>query len=308
MVTVSALVESVEPNLIWCAGRCGSGRVIDGPSGALPLMGVCNPGRAQPIQVLGPQEVQRIEQGVGNGLSVFDLFHDDTKAIIVACGCRVPGNLEEQADERGMALLRSELDEGPLLALLYRRMARMCAPSHQVHGVLVSVAGVGTLILGAQGAGKSSLALELLGRGHQMIVDDDVSLYRDADGCLWGEYQGPSGLRGFLFVRGLGMIDVVAEFGAFALGSRVEVAQVIRLGGGPIAKQEHNGPVADGLEGDLERELVLGVSLPCLRIFSLGTAADRLESYTRHRLLAAGGYDVPAVFRARHAAMLQRKR
>lgn len=308
MVSVSALVESAEPDLLWCAGRSGGERVLDVPSGALPLMGVYNPERAQSVLVLGAQEVQRIGPGNADGLSVFDFFHDDVRIVVVAGGCRAPDDLEEQADERGVALLRSELDEAPLLALLYRRMARMCAPSCRVHGVLVSVAGVGTLILGAQGVGKSSLALELLGRGHQLIVDDDVSIYRDGDGRLCGENQGPDGLQGFLFVRGLGMIDVIAEFGPFALRSRVEVGQVVRLDQGPIMKQPQNGSKADGLEGDLSREVVLGVDLPCLWVRSRYTAADRLESYTRRRLLAARGYDVPAVFRARHAAMLQRKR
>jgi HPr kinase/phosphorylase len=308
MLNVSVLVDSLEAGVIWSAGRGGGGHFIECPLGALPLMGVYNPARAQAIQVLGVQELRCIEHRGGDGPEAVELFHDDARLVIVAGGARVPVSLEQQADEHGVALLRSDLDEGALLALLYRRMARLCAPSTRLHGVLISVSGVGTLILGAEGTGKSSLALELLGRGHQLIVDDDVDLYRDGDGSLWGGGQGPSGLRGFLFVRGLGMIDVVADFGAFALGSRLKVVQVVRLDYGPLAKPERQEPVADGLDGDQERETVLGVDLPCLRIRSLNTAADRLESYTRRRLLAAVGYDVPAAFRARHTAMLNRKR
>ena len=307
MLNVSVLVDSLEADVIWSAGRGGGGRLIECSLGALPLMGVYNPTRAQAIQVLGAQELRRIECRGGDGPEAFELFHDDARLVIVAGGARVPVSLEQQADEHGVALLRSDLDEGPLLALLYRRMARLCALSTRLHGVLMSVAGIGTLILGGEGTGKSSLALQLLGRGHQLIVDDDVGLYRDGDGALWGGYQGPPGLRGFLFVRGLGMIDVIADFGAFALGSRLEVAQLIRLDAGPIEKPDR-GAAADGLEGELERETVLGVDLPCLRIGSSGTAADRLESYTRRRLLAAGGYNVPAAFRAGHTAMLNRKR
>jgi HPr kinase/phosphorylase len=269
-------------------------------------MGVYNSERAQPIQLLGAQELQQIERGGGDALPVAELFHDDAWVIIVAAGCRVPDELAKQADVHKVALLSSELDEGPLLALLYRRVDRLCVPSCQLHAVLVSIAGVGTLIVGPQGTGKSSLALELLGRGHQLVVDDDVGLSRDGDGRLWGENPGPSELRGFLFVRGLGMIDVQAEFGAFALGSRMEIAQAVRLDGEVIPKPE--GPAVDGLDGDRGRETVLGVDLPCLRIHSLHTAADRLESYTRRRLLAVAGYDVPAAFRARHAAILKRKR
>lgn len=304
--TVDALLQACGPEPEWCwwAGRVGGARRFDCDQSRLPSMGVYNPCRQQAVQVLAATELRSMVGVIGKAL-IADLFHQQAVLVLLASAETPPTALVAAAEAEGVALISSVFDEQRLLTLLYRRMASLCAPCRSVHGVLMSVVGIGTLIVGAEGAGKSSLALRLLARGHRLAADDAVALSRDADGKLWG--QGPiqgrrqEELSGYLFVRGLGLVDVVAEFGITAVVSGVRVEQLIRLV--DAADVAGPGDVLD-LQGEQGVETLLDVSLPCLWIRSAVGAVERVEACARRQLLAAGGRDVAANFSARHAAIL----
>lgn len=125
-----------------------------------------------------------------------------------------------------------------------------------VHGVLLRVHGVGVLLCGASGSGKSSLALELLDRGHRLVSDDAPLLRRSADGRLLGR-SSPL-LRGHLHVRGLGLLEVGRLFGAEAVVAEQRLELIVRLAA--------TVSVEIGLEPDAQPCRLLGVELPEYRL------------------------------------------
>lgn len=108
------------------------------------------------------------------------------------------------------AILVSSLGESRLAASL-RVWASLQPQPQIVHGVLMQVHGLGLLVTGASGAGKSDLALELLSRGHQLVADDAIEVRRIGHGCLIG--RSPTLLAGFIEARGLGILDARALYG-----------------------------------------------------------------------------------------------
>lgn len=120
-----------------------------------------------------------------------------------------------------------------VLDQLRRHLAEQHSPHCIVHGTAVEVLGLGLLITGDSGAGKSELALELIARGHRLIADDAVALRQPAPGCLLA--TSPPMLKGFLEVRGLGILDIAAAYGADAVAARARLDLVIRLDAGASA-------------------------------------------------------------------------
>jgi Serine kinase of the HPr protein, regulates carbohydrate metabolism len=148
-------------------------------------------------------------------------------------------------------------DEGAAMAALRRQALQQCA-ARTIHGVLVEVHDLGLLLLGPAGSGKSELALDLVRRGHRLVADDAVELQRLAAGLLIG--QAPPLLRGFIEVRGLGVLDLGALLGPAALRERMRVDLVLTLG-----ETVDLSPSAR-LGGDRHHRRIAGANLPLLRL------------------------------------------
>ncbi len=180
-----------------------------------------------------------------------------------------------------------------------------------VHGVLLEVAGRGLLLTGPSGAGKSQAALELLHRGHRLVADDAPELFRRGD-RLWGRCPPP--LRGFLEVRGLGVLNVEALLGPEALREEVALALVVELvaepgpePGGPAQEREPPAEDApDRLRPARGTVALLGLPLPRLRLpAGPGRPLGLLvETLARQEALRAQGYDAAADLAARQAGLL----
>jgi HPr kinase/phosphorylase len=154
----------------------------------------------------------------------------------------------------------------------------------RVHGALVDVEGVGVLLLGPSGIGKSECALELVRRGHRLVADDVVVLARDPEGRLQGET--PELIRHHMELRGVGIVYVPDLFGPDAVRERAEVGLVCRL--------EAWRPDLEVERVGLERptEAWDGVALPTLRLPArpAGSLATLVEVAVRdHRVRLAGG-------------------
>ena len=148
-------------------------------------------------------------------------------AFIISRGLEVPKELIQAGDEAGIPVLRSSVSTSRLLGQLSSFLDSKLAVRESVHGVLVDVYGLGVLIQGSSGIGKSETALELIKRGHRLIADDRVDVYKQDDLTLIGEP--PKILEHLIEIRGIGIIDVMNLFGASAVRGSMQVQLVVYL-------------------------------------------------------------------------------
>lgn len=147
--------------------------------------------------------------------------------IIVCWSMNPPRELLELAKERDIPVFRSKLKTTRLTVQLIHYLSRELAPHVTRHGVLVDVYGVGVLLTGDSGVGKSEAALELVKRGHQLCADDVVDICRVSEDRLVGE--SPERVRHFMEIRGIGIIDIRAMYGIGAVSLSSSIDLVIHM-------------------------------------------------------------------------------
>ena len=157
-----------------------------------------------------------------NRYSVFaNIFRKETPAVIVARGLEIPEEMLQAAKENGVAVLQGRNSTSSLSGDMSWYLNSQLAERTSVHGVLVDIYGMGVLIQGDSGIGKSETALELVKRGHRLVADDRVDVYAKDEGTLWGE---PAEiLLHLLEIRGVGIIDVMSLYGASAVRDSSQV-------------------------------------------------------------------------------------
>jgi HPr kinase/phosphorylase len=233
-VSVAQLFEDNRDKLRleWIAGRDGgvkeldSDNLRDSPEGLIGHLNFIHPNW---IQVLARAEIAHLNalDPVARQQTLHQLATSQLACIIVAGGERAPQHLQAFADTLHTALLGSPLDSVELMWMLRPYLARALAESTTMHGVFLDVLGMGVMITGDSGAGKSELALELVSRGSGLIADDVVELYRIAPETLEGRC--PPLLRDFLEVRGLGVLNIRTIFGEAALRARKNLKLIVHL-------------------------------------------------------------------------------
>ncbi len=166
------------------------------------------------LKTLGDAELQR---------AIDNLFGFEMPLIVVCKGIDVPPYLLEQANRHQVPMLRTPQSTTPFIHQLTLYLDHMFAPQTSVHGSLVDVYGVGLLVTGSSGIGKSETALDLVERGHRLVADDVVTITKRHGDVLIG--TGNQLLRHHMEIRGIGIIDVQAIFGvrSIRLQKRVEV-------------------------------------------------------------------------------------
>ena len=183
-------------SLAWVAGREGGTAVRREAAAAASLIGHLNLTHPNSIQVIGAYEAGTVAGFVER------LFEAHPAAVIVADGVAPPQALVEAAARTHTPLFTSPLPAPRVIELLARYLAKALAETTERHGVLMDVLGLGVLITGESGVGKSELGLELISRGHGLVADDVVEISRIAANTLEGRC--PPMLKDFLEVRGLG--------------------------------------------------------------------------------------------------------
>ncbi len=147
--------------------------------------------------------------------------------IIFSRGLKPPRQMIEAAQAASVPLLGSPLPTTQLISRLSHWLDNRLAPRKTIHGVLMDLFGVGILITGESGIGKSETALELVKRGHRLVADDAVEIRRPAEDILVGE--APELIRNMMELRGVGIIDVAALYGAAAVRPDKRVELVINF-------------------------------------------------------------------------------
>ena len=212
------------------------------------------------LQLVGMKEWTYLKTMTANNrYSVFaNIFREETPAVVVARGLEIPEEMLQAAKENGVAVLQGRNSTSSLSGDMSWYLNSQLAERTSVHGVLVDIYGMGVLIQGDSGIGKSETALELVKRGHRLVADDRVDVYVKDEGTLWGE---PAEiLLHLLEIRGVGIIDVMSLYGASAVRDSSQVQLCICL--------EHfeNDEVFDRLGNNNEEIELQGVKIPRIRI------------------------------------------
>jgi HPr kinase/phosphorylase len=152
---------------------------------------------------------------------------EETPCILISRGLDVPIELLAAANEKQIPVLRTPASTTILASRITGFLENKLAPSTTIHGVLVDVYGIGILISGTSGIGKSETALELVKRGHRLIADDAVEIRQTADHVLVG--NAPELIRHLLEIRGVGIINMMTLFGAGAIRNLKKISVVIKL-------------------------------------------------------------------------------
>ncbi|GAB7387978.1 HPr(Ser) kinase/phosphatase [Bacillaceae bacterium] len=150
-----------------------------------------------------------------------------TPCICVARNLEIPEELREASERTGTPVLQSPLATTKLSSNLTNYLENRLAPTTTMHGVLVDCYGIGVLLIGQSGIGKSETALELVKRGHRLVADDAVEIRQTQDNSLIG--SAPELIQHLLEIRGLGIINVMTLFGAGAIRPFKRIALVVRL-------------------------------------------------------------------------------
>lgn len=151
----------------------------------------------------------------------------DTPCIVVSRGLPVPDQLIRMGELNKLPILRSPLPTTTLIGQTTNFLESKLALSTTIHGVLVDIYGIGLLITGSSGIGKSETALELVKRGHRLVADDSVEIRQTAENVLIG--NPPELIKHLLEIRGVGIINVMTLFGAGAVRSNTKINMVVRL-------------------------------------------------------------------------------
>ena len=147
-------------------------------------------------------------------------------AMIFSRNLEVFPEVIELAKKYNRTILRTDITTSKLVNKLINYLDFVLAPSMLVHGVLVEVYGLGILIIGESGVGKSETALELIKRGHRLVADDVVEI-RKIEGELRG--QSPQLVRYFMEIRGIGILDIERLYGVGAIKREEFIDLVIEL-------------------------------------------------------------------------------
>jgi HPr kinase/phosphorylase len=291
--------------LAWLAGRRGGEAFVRPEAGdGAALVGHLNLIHPNRIQVLGSHEAAYLAS-FDDGAFVqllANLFSSRPAAIIVAGGISADPRLIDSAESAGTAMFASAQPAAQIIEHLRRFLAKVLAETTSLHGVFMDVLGLGVLITGDSGVGKSELALELISRGHGLVADDVVEFSRIAATILEGRC--PPLLKDFLEVRGLGVLNIRTIFGETAVRPKMNLKLIVHLqrplqGGAPEADRLPLHELSEDILGLAVRKVVIPVAAG-------RNLAVLLEAAVRNCILQLRGIDSMQEFLDRQDAEMKK--
>jgi len=276
-------------SLAWIAGREGGTAVRREAAAAAALIGHLNLTHPNSIQVIGAYEAGLVPSFVER------LFESHPAAVIVADGVAAPPALVDSATRTRTPLFTSPLPAPRVIETLARYLAKALADTTERHGVFMDVLGVGVLITGESGAGKSELGLELISRGHGLVADDVVEISRIGADVLEGRC--PPMLKDFLEVRGLGLLNIRTIFGETAVRRKMKLRLICHLerphpGGRDVAERLPLAELSEDILGATIRKVIIPVAAG-------RNLAVLVEAAVRNEILKLRGIDATQEFLAR---------
>ncbi len=181
------------------------------------------------MQILGMAEMTYLETLVGEEREarLREYFSADMPCLVICRDIPCPDDMAQMAREHDIPIYSSPMQTTRFQSAAILYLNRLLAPRSTIHGVLIDVHGVGVLLMGDSGVGKSESALELVKRGHQLVADDVVEVTRVTETRLTGE--APEMVRYFMEIRGIGIIDIRAMYGIGAVIQTKTIDLVIHM-------------------------------------------------------------------------------
>ena len=299
-VTVGELISTMSDDdlVIVAGGASGLEKPIGQPK--VQRVGIALTGFVKNVEPDRIQLMGRTEIGYLKTLPEDDritllnsVFAVGFPAVVISAGLPAPEHIRRLADIHGIALITTDLESSAVIERLNNAMFGWLAPREVRHAVLVDCHGVGILLVGKSGIGKSEIGLELITRGHRLVADDLVILEKTSRNSVVG--HSPELTRHHMEIRGLGIINIRDLYGAAAVRERKRVELVVEL------VEWSEMPNVDRLGLD-RRDMILAevpvqhVTLPVRPGRSLTLI---IEVAARNRLLQAQGTHSAEAFAAR---------
>jgi HPr kinase/phosphorylase len=293
--------------LEWICGEQHAKNIISSSGDASAdrsLVGQLNLINQHRIQILGRRELEYLDNLKKNSRkdAISLLFSGQSALVIIAKDLAAPEDLLQAAEKSGIPVLSSRLSGQGTIKNLQYYLSNYFAEKVTLHGVFMEVMGTGVLITGESSIGKSELALELLTRGHRLIADDATEFARSAPDTLNGTC--PEMLRDFLEVRGLGILNVRAMFGASSIKQNRNLRLII------VLQDMEDAIKMDRLHGSKRMRSILDVEIPeiTLPVGPGRNLAVLLETAVRNHILHTKGYDASQAFIERQKRRLENAR
>lgn len=303
-LTVESLFAAGEEalRLQWLSGREAAGRDVlemgHEPADLIGHLNLIHPAR---IHVLGEPEmryVQNLEPARAR-LLMNDLLAGNPPAIIMAESLPVPEVILAQAGPTGLPIIGSSQSAARVIDSLRGLISRATAEHTSMHGVFMDILGMGVLIAGESGLGKSELALELISRGHGLVADDVVEFTRISTHTIEGRC--PEILRDLLEVRGLGLLDIRTIFGETAVRRKMRLKLIVQLVRRSTIDTEYERLPLEALTQDVLGLAVRKMVIPVAAGRNLAVLA---EGAVRSTVLQLRGIDTTAEFIERQRRLI----
>jgi HPr kinase/phosphorylase len=303
-VAVAEMVEEAAANLQLelVAGKAGLDRrvyMVRVQRPGLALTGYTDYIAYGRVQIVGSSEIGYLRKLAPRRRSAIlaRLCRCRISCFVLTRGLAPPRELIGAAGAAGVPLLTTPLDSTTFIKLLSSFLEDRLASRIHVHAVLLDVFGLGTLILGDSGIGKSECALELIDRGHRLVADDVAEIKKVGEVLVGAS---PDLTRYHMELRGLGVLNIRDLYGVSSIGHSKRVGLVIQL------ERWEEGKEYDRIGLHDETYLILGVELPLVRmpVAPGRNLALLVEVAARNQLLREGGYDAARRFVERVDALV----
>lgn len=245
-------------------GRRGLSRAINSPDinrPGLALSGFFDKFAYDRIQLFGRGEASYIQKTHADVISnnLKEMFHYKIPCCIFSNNHEPPHEFYQIAEDACCPVLQTTLETSDFATRLMRAFSNIFAPKTTLHGVLVEVYGIGILLMGHSGVGKSETALELIERGHRLVADDIIEVRCVNGNSIIGSGASPI-ISHHMEIRGLGIINISKLYGISSILDQKEVQLVIQL------EEWSNKKDYDRIGTDKHYKDILGVNIPYLEI------------------------------------------
>ena len=310
VISAEALFDAHRSSLKWewIAGHAHPERRFDevavrDAQSAADLVGYLNYIHPYRVQIVGRREVGYLQESDSETQErrISRIVALEPPVLVVADGCTPPDRLVAMCERADIPLFCTQDSAGHVIDVLRGFLGQHFAERTSRHGVFMDILGLGVLLTGESGLGKSELGLELISRGHGLVADDVVDLFRVSQSAIEGRC--PELLRDLLEVRGIGLLDIKAIFGETAVRRKMRLKLIVHL----VRKET--------LERDFERlpyeplhETVLGVPVrkAVIAVDAGRNLAVLVEAAVRNTILQLRGIDTYKEFIKRHRELMER--